>query len=87
MVDGDTRRGLAELRAAAPAPDSASLTNFCTSSCRIRPLGPLPATRARSTPSVQRPHVPVLIGVGATTVNAYLAQESIADRHRRDGER
>ena len=23
----------------------------------------------------------VLIGVGATTVNAYLAQESIADRH------
>jgi glutamate synthase (NADPH/NADH) large chain len=24
----------------------------------------------------------VLIGVGATTVNAYLAQESIADRHR-----
>ncbi len=25
----------------------------------------------------------VLIGVGATTVNAYLAQESIADRHRR----
>jgi glutamate synthase (NADPH) large chain len=25
----------------------------------------------------------VLIGAGATTVNAYLAQESIADRHRR----
>src|SRR3546814_6940904 len=25
----------------------------------------------------------VLIGVGATTVNAYLAQESIAERHRR----
>ena len=25
----------------------------------------------------------VLIGVGATTINAYLAQESIADRHRR----
>ena len=25
----------------------------------------------------------VLIGVGATTVNAYLAQEPIADRHRR----
>ncbi len=25
----------------------------------------------------------VLIGVGATTVNAYLAQESVADRHRR----
>ena len=25
----------------------------------------------------------VLIGVGATTVNAYLAQESIADRQRR----
>ena len=25
----------------------------------------------------------MLIGVGATTVNAYLAQESIADRHRR----
>ena len=25
----------------------------------------------------------VLVGVGATTVNAYLAQESIADRHRR----
>src|SRR5262249_35636801 len=27
--------------------------------------------------------IAVLIGVGATTVNAYLAQESIADRHRR----
>src|SRR5262249_51792399 len=25
----------------------------------------------------------VLVGVGATTVNAYLAQEAIADRHRR----
>ena len=25
----------------------------------------------------------VLIGVGATTVNAYLAQEAIAERHRR----
>jgi len=25
----------------------------------------------------------VLVGVGATTVNAYLAQETIADRHRR----
>ncbi|MBL8671697.1 MAG: glutamate synthase large subunit, partial [Alphaproteobacteria bacterium] len=28
-------------------------------------------------------YVAVLVGVGATTVNAYLAQESIADRHRR----
>jgi len=28
-------------------------------------------------------HFAVLIGVGATTVNAYMAQESIADRHRR----
>ena len=28
-------------------------------------------------------YVAVLIGAGATTVNAYLAQESIADRHRR----
>src|SRR5690606_1007969 len=28
-------------------------------------------------------HFAVLIGVGATTVNAYLAQESIADRQRR----
>jgi glutamate synthase (NADPH) large chain len=28
-------------------------------------------------------HFAVLIGVGATTVNAYLAQEAIADRHRR----
>lgn len=28
-------------------------------------------------------YVAVLIGVGATTVNPYLAQESIADRHRR----
>src|SRR5208282_5055989 len=26
----------------------------------------------------------VLIGVGATTVNAYLAQETLADRHRRE---
>jgi len=29
-------------------------------------------------------YVAVLIGVGATTVNAYLAQEAIADRHGRD---
>jgi glutamate synthase (NADPH/NADH) large chain len=28
-------------------------------------------------------HFAVLIGVGATTVNAYLAEDSIADRHRR----
>ena len=28
-------------------------------------------------------HFAVLIGVGATTVNAYMAQENIADRHRR----
>ncbi|WP_270935715.1 glutamate synthase large subunit [Falsiroseomonas oryzae] len=28
-------------------------------------------------------YIAVLIGAGATTVNAYLAQESIADRHRR----
>ncbi len=28
-------------------------------------------------------YVAVLVGVGATTVNAYLAQETIADRHRR----
>ncbi|MBI3708550.1 MAG: glutamate synthase large subunit, partial [Proteobacteria bacterium] len=28
-------------------------------------------------------HFAVLIGVGATTINAYLAQEAIADRHRR----
>jgi glutamate synthase (NADPH/NADH) large chain len=28
-------------------------------------------------------YLAVLIGAGATTVNAYLAQESIADRHRR----
>jgi len=28
-------------------------------------------------------YVAVLVGVGATTVNAYLAQEAIADRHRR----
>src|SRR6185312_5995340 len=28
-------------------------------------------------------HFAVLIGVGATTVNAYLAEASIADRHRR----
>jgi glutamate synthase (NADPH/NADH) large chain len=29
-------------------------------------------------------YIAVLIGAGATTVNAYLAQESIADRHRRN---
>jgi glutamate synthase (NADPH/NADH) large chain len=29
-------------------------------------------------------HAAVLIGVGATTVNAYLAEASIADRHRRE---
>ena len=29
-------------------------------------------------------YVAVLIGVGATTVNAYLAEETIADRHRRN---
>jgi len=37
----------------------------------------------RSAECVDVHHFAVLIGVGATTVNAYLAQESIADRHRR----
>ena len=37
----------------------------------------------RSSECMDVHHFAVLIGVGATTVNAYLAQESIADRHRR----
>ncbi len=37
----------------------------------------------RSSECLDVHHFAVLIGVGATTVNAYLAQESIADRHRR----
>jgi glutamate synthase (NADPH/NADH) large chain len=37
----------------------------------------------RSSECVDVHYFAVLIGAGATTVNAYLAQESIADRHRR----
>src|SRR3954462_15299302 len=32
-------------------PESAPFTNACTSACRMRPFGPLAATRVRSTPS------------------------------------
>ena len=38
-------------RAAGAAPLITCLTKFCTSSCRMRPFGPVPVTRARSTPS------------------------------------
>ncbi len=34
-----------------PMPLMTVLTKFCTSSCRMRPFGPAPVTRARSTPS------------------------------------
>ncbi len=37
----------------------------------------------RSAESLDTHYFAVLIGVGATTVNAYLTQEAIADRHRR----
>ncbi|WP_207461970.1 glutamate synthase large subunit [Azospirillum sp. SYSU D00513] len=37
----------------------------------------------RSAEALDVHYLAVLIGVGATTVNAYLAQEAIADRHRR----
>ncbi|MGH6719895.1 MAG: glutamate synthase large subunit, partial [Alphaproteobacteria bacterium] len=37
----------------------------------------------RSAEALDVHHVAVLIGVGATTVNAYLAEESVLDRHRR----
>ena len=37
--------------AGAPPPAITPLTNCCTSSCRMRPFGPVPVTRARSTPS------------------------------------
>ena len=37
----------------------------------------------RSAECIDTHYFAVLIGVGATTVNAYLAQEGIADRHRR----
>jgi glutamate synthase (NADPH/NADH) large chain len=37
----------------------------------------------RSAECMETHYFAVLIGVGATTVNAYLAQEAIADRHRR----
>src|SRR3954471_8950065 len=32
-------------------PESAPFTNACTSACRMRPFGPVAATRVRSTPS------------------------------------
>ena len=38
---------LAGAAAAVAAPLSACLTNACTSSCRMRPFGPVPVTRAR----------------------------------------
>ena len=37
----------------------------------------------RSAECLDAHYFAVLIGVGATTVNAYLAEDSIADRHRR----
>src|SRR5574341_251797 len=37
--------------AGAPPFDRAPFTNACTSACTIRPFGPLPCTRPRSTPS------------------------------------
>jgi glutamate synthase (NADPH/NADH) large chain len=41
------------------------------------------SVNVRSAECLDVHYVAVLIGVGATTVNPYLAQESIADRHRR----
>jgi len=41
------------------------------------------SVNVRSAECLDTHYFAVLIGVGATTVNAYLAQEAIADRHRR----
>jgi len=41
------------------------------------------SVNVRSAEAIDTHHVAVLIGVGATTVNAYLAEASIADRHAR----
>ena len=58
-VDLRPRRQVERQRAALPALDrgrgafltARPLTKPCTSACRMRPFGPLPCTRARSTPS------------------------------------
>src|SRR5687768_8228293 len=48
-LNGSAAPALAATGAGAFA--KAPLTKACTSECRIRPLGPLPCTRPRSTPS------------------------------------
>ena len=47
-------------------------------------LRPFTSLNVRSGECMDVHYFAVLIGVGATTVNAYLAQEAIAERHRRD---
>ncbi len=46
-------------------------------------LRPFTSLNVRSGECMDVHYFAVLVGVGATTVNAYLAQEAIADRHRR----
>ncbi|MCZ6859365.1 MAG: glutamate synthase large subunit [Alphaproteobacteria bacterium] len=47
-------------------------------------LRPFTSLNVRSGECLDVHYFAVLVGVGATTVNAYLAQEAIADRHRRE---
>ena len=66
-----------------------------SSSCRRKPtsgvhshlvqesLRTFTSINVRSAECLDTHYFAVLIGCGATTVNAYLAQEAIADRHRR----
>src|SRR3546814_9877335 len=48
-----------------------------------RGLRSFASVNVRSAACLDTHYFAVLIGVGATTVNAYLAQEAIADRHAR----
>ena len=54
----------------------------CTRTWSRQGLRTFTSLNVRSAECLDAHYFAVLIGVGATTVNAYLAQESIADRHR-----
>ena len=65
------------------APRSACLTKLCTSSWRMRPFGPVPATRARSTPSSRAKRR--TDGEACAALNASPSIGAAAGRRRRRG--
>ncbi|WP_207479941.1 glutamate synthase large subunit [Arenibaculum pallidiluteum] len=73
-----------EATSAARAPIPMILATGAVHSHLVRQqLRTFTSLNVRSAECMDTHYFAVLIGVGATTVNAYLAQEAIADRHRR----